>query len=167
MAENTIRKKKLDIHSLADTERVGVRIGQLLTPGDILLLTGDLGTGKTTLVQSIAQGLDVPDDYYITSPSFALMHEYPGRCPLYHFDCYRLSGEDDIEGAGLSEYLETSTGVCVIEWATRLGRLTPDNYLKIEIISLQDEKRQILFESHGPNWGQRIETIAEVFDAQQ
>ena len=164
MADNTTRTKKLDIHSLAETEKVGLHIGRLLIPGDILLLTGDLGAGKTTLTQSIARGLDVPDEYYITSPSFALMHEYPGRCPLYHFDCYRLSGEDDIEDAGLSEYLETRAGVCVIEWATRLGSLTPDNALRIEIISLADEKRQILFTDYGLHWFHRIDIVEEILN---
>ncbi len=149
----------LDIFSLADTKKTGLQIGRLLVPGDVLLLTGDLGAGKTTLTQSIARGLDVPEDYYITSPSFALMHEYPGRCPLYHFDCYRLRGEDDIEGAGLSEYLTTTTGVCVIEWATRLGSLTPDNALTIQLVLLEDERRRMMFQSRDSSWLRRLESL--------
>ncbi len=160
MSDDTKRTKTLDISSLADTEKIGLQIGRLLVPGDVLLLTGDLGAGKTTLTQSIARGLDVPDEYYVTSPSFSLMHEYPGRCPLYHFDCYRLSGEDDIEGAGLSEYLETTSGVCVIEWASRLGSLTPDNALTIRIILLPGERRRMVFQSDRASWMQRLETIA-------
>jgi len=149
----------LDIHSLAETKSVGLKIGKLLKAGDTLLLSGDLGAGKTTLTQSIAKGLDVPDEYYVTSPSFALMHEYPGRCPLYHMDCYRLSGEDDIEGAGLSEYLATRSGVCIIEWPDRLGSLTPENYLYVQILSLQENQRQIIFEGHGAGWSERVETL--------
>lgn len=165
MVDETLQTTTLEIASLADTQRLGLQIGQLLIPGDKLLLTGDLGAGKTTLTQSIAKGLDVPKEYYVTSPSFALMQEYPGRCPLYHFDCYRLSGEDDIEGAGLSEYLTTANGVCVIEWAARLGRLTPDNALTIKIILLGGEKRRFVFETGDAAWTRRMETIAEAFDS--
>ncbi len=164
MVDETLQTTTLEIASLADTQRLGLQIGQLLIPGDKLLLTGDLGAGKTTLTQSIAKGLDVPKEYYVTSPSFALMQEYPGRCPLYHFDCYRLSGEDDIEGAGLSEYLTTARGVCVIEWAARLGSLTPDNALTIKIILLEGEKRRFVFETCDAVWTRRMETIAEAFD---
>ncbi len=149
------------LKNLAATERFGLRIGQLLIPGDILLLTGDLGAGKTTLTQSIARGLMVPEKYYVTSPSFALLHEYPGRYPLYHLDCYRLSGEDDIEAAGLSEYLETRTGVCVIEWAARLGSLTPEQYLEVQLVVLKEDTRQVTIGWHGERWSQRIEAITQ------
>ncbi len=159
MSDNTAATKRLDIFSLADTGNIGLQLGRLLVPGDVLLLTGDLGAGKTTLTQSIARGLDVPEEYYVTSPSFALMQEYPGRCPLYHFDCYRLSGEDDIEGAGLSEYLTTTNGVCVVEWAARLGSLTPDNALTIQLILFPGERRQMIFQSDHASWMQRLKTL--------
>jgi len=143
---------------LADTQTIGVKIGQLLQAGDTLLLTGDLGAGKTTLTQAIAKGMDVSAEYYVTSPSFALLHEYPGRLPLYHMDCYRLSGEDDVEGAGLSEYLGIADGVCIIEWPDRLGSLCPDKYLNIQISTVREDTRQIIFEPHGQNWSKRMET---------
>src|SRR5210317_1033098 len=82
------------LHSLADTRTLGMVLADISEPGDVILLSGDLGAGKTTLAQFIAEGLQVPAEYYVTSPSFALMHEYPGRIPLYHIDCYRLEGED-------------------------------------------------------------------------
>jgi len=164
MRADTARTKTLDIPSLADTEKIGLLIGRMLVPGDVLLLTGDLGAGKTTLTQSMARGLDVPDEYYVTSPSFSLMHEYPGRCPLYHFDCYRLSGEDDIEGAGLSEYLATTSGVCVVEWASRLGSLTPDNALTVQIVLLKGERRRVVFQSDGASWMRRLEPVIVQFN---
>lgn len=86
--------------SLADqraTSAFGYRLGQLGRPADLIMLIGDLGAGKTTLTQSIARGMGVADEYYVTSPSFNLLHEYPGRLPLYHMDCYRLGDEDDVE----------------------------------------------------------------------
>jgi tRNA threonylcarbamoyladenosine biosynthesis protein TsaE len=152
-------KEQIDIPSLAAAGKFGKHLGRLLVPGDIVLLYGDLGAGKTTVTQSIADGLDVPESYYVTSPSFALMHEYPGRCPLYHIDCYRLSGEDDIEGAGLLDYLETRTGICVVEWPERLGSLTPATALEIHIQVLQNEHRRLIFASHGLDWKQRIGKI--------
>lgn len=155
-------KQQIDIPSLAASGKFGKHLGRLLVPGDIVLLYGDLGAGKTTMTQSMADGLDVPESYYVTSPSFALMHEYPGRCPLYHIDCYRLSGEDDIEGAGLLEYLETRTGVCVVEWPERLGSLTPETALEIHIQVLQNEQRRLILAAHGPDWKQRIGRIKNV-----
>lgn len=164
MAARRGKTKKLTDLSLNDIQNFGMRIGQLLLPGDIILLNGDLGAGKTTLTQSIARGLGVPDEYYVTSPSFALLHEYPGRYPLYHLDCYRLRDEDDIEDAGLSEYLYTKTGVCVIEWASRLGRLAPPDSLRVELVVLQENTRQMLLEWYGEKWDQRIETVTEVLN---
>lgn len=149
----------VSIRSLEDTEKLGVLIGNNLEAGDILLLSGDLGAGKTTLTQSIARGLDVPGDSYVSSPSFALVHEYPGRYPLYHMDCYRLSGEDDVESAGLLEYLETKTGVCVVEWANRLGRLTPQTHWHIQMDLNMDATRQICFHWNHIQWSERMEKL--------
>jgi len=159
MVEKPPASQQIDIPSLATAEKLGRHLGRLLVPGDVLLLSGDLGAGKTTLTQSIARGLEVPEEYYVTSPSFALMHEYPGRCPLYHIDCYRLSGEDDVESAGLLEYLETRTGVCVVEWPGRLGSLTPKNFLEIHILAVKEEQRKLTLVGHGPDWAQRVVSI--------
>lgn len=159
MPDTPTFKKELELFSRAETDSIGRRLGKLLLPGDTVLLTGDLGAGKTTLTQSIARGLGVPEESYVSSPSFSLMHEYPGRYPLYHFDCYRLEGEDDIEGAGLSEYLATQEGVSVIEWADRLGTLTPDDPLTIEIILLEGERRRMIFTSTDGGWKKRMEIL--------
>ena len=85
---------------LAATEALGLFIGRRAAAGDVLTLEGDLGCGKTTLTQAIGRGLEVPADQYITSPTFALLHEYGGRLPLYHMDLYRLAGEEEIEELG-------------------------------------------------------------------
>jgi len=99
-------------------------LGQKARAGDILCLDGDLGAGKTTLTQAIARGLRVPESVYVTSPSFTLLHEYPGRLPLYHMDLYRLSGPDEVEDLGFLDYIY-GQGVCVIEWAGRALELFP------------------------------------------
>ena len=153
------QKQTILLASLADTDAFGRHLGQLLAPGDVLLLFGDLGAGKTTLTQAIAHGLAVPDEYYVTSPSFALVHEYPGRLPLYHMDCYRLSGEDDIEGAGLLEYLEDTRGVCVVEWPERLGTFTPDDCLVINISTGPGEERCLAFTAKGADWQTRLKDV--------
>ncbi len=148
-------KYSLTINSLADMEKLGRRLGELVVAGDILLLYGELGAGKTTLTQAIGRGLEVPAEYYISSPSFALMHEYPGRLPLFHIDCYRLSGEDDVEGAGLVEYLETKTGICVVEWPQRLGTLTPAGGLRLDIHIGEEEQRRLEFTTTSLLWAER------------
>jgi len=93
-----------------------------MEPGSVVVLEGTLGAGKTTLAQGLAAGLGVEGD--VTSPTFALVHEYQGRLPLFHMDLYRLSGEDEFELIGGWEYFRRG-GVCLIEWADRLGDQVP------------------------------------------
>src|SRR3972149_1751996 len=99
-------------HSLGRTRSIGMRLGGLAVSGDVILLTGELGTGKTCLTQGIAWGLGIED--YASSPSFVLVREYRGRLPLYHVDFYRLERLEEIAGLGLDDYLY-GNGVCVIE----------------------------------------------------
>ena len=127
--------------SAAETVRLGREIGQALKSHDILALSGPLGAGKTTLIQGIAEGLGVSD--YVTSPTFILINEYPGRLPFYHIDLYRLEDPAQIEELGISEYFEKD-GVVVIEWAERLGLLLPKNAKRIEIEILNENQRKII-----------------------
>ena len=101
-----------------ETQKLGKIIGTAVTGGTVLTLTGDLGSGKTAFVQGLDRGLEVPDDYYITSPSYTLINEYPGRYPLFHVDLYRISDPMDMEDIGLYEILRNS-GIVAIEWADR------------------------------------------------
>ncbi|WP_457756360.1 tRNA (adenosine(37)-N6)-threonylcarbamoyltransferase complex ATPase subunit type 1 TsaE [Thermodesulfatator indicus] len=100
-----------------ETERLAEELGQKLSRGNVIFLFGDLGAGKTTFVKGLARGLGVPKDYYVQSPTFAIINEYPGRVPLYHVDLYRLEPED-VYDLGLEELAEQ--GVLVIEWSERL-----------------------------------------------
>ncbi len=115
------------------TQMLGVDLGRALTAGSVLLLTGDLGSGKTTLVQGLAQGMKIEDP--IVSPTFTIINEYfSGRLPLYHLDLYRLTNAE-VDDLHLESYwlgLETEPGIVAIEWAERLLYL-PDNYLRIEL----------------------------------
>jgi len=118
--------------SPADTLHIGRIIGETLTGGEILGLTGELGTGKTCLTQGIAQGMGIAERYYITSPTFTLVNEYPGRIPLYHMDVYRLAGSVDLEDMGYEEYFY-GNGVVVIEWAEKVADILPPEALFIHL----------------------------------
>lgn len=149
---------QISLHTLEDTRALGTVLGRISLPGDVILLTGDLGAGKTTLTQFIARSLGVPDEYYVTSPSFALLHEYPGRIPLYHMDCYRLQSEDDVEESGLVDYI-VADGLSVVEWPDRLGSLIPDDRLDIEIYLLENESRIVQITPHGDLWQKRVDDV--------
>jgi len=110
-------------HSAEETVELGARLGASAQPGSVLLLHGDLGAGKTTLVRGIAQGLGVDPDA-VSSPTFVLIQEYRGRLTLYHVDLYRIEGIA-VEDLGLEE-LASERGVVVVEWADRLPRPIPD-----------------------------------------
>jgi tRNA threonylcarbamoyladenosine biosynthesis protein TsaE len=115
------------------TQQLGMDLGKSLTAGSVLLLTGDLGSGKTTLIQGLAQGMNIVDS--IVSPTFTIINEYfSGRLPLYHLDLYRLTNTE-VDDLHLESYwlgLETELGIVAIEWAERLSYL-PDDYLRIEL----------------------------------
>lgn len=150
-------KLELFLRSLVDSETFGRLIGESSCEGDVIFLSGTLGAGKTTLTGFIAQGLGIQDKY-ITSPSFSLMNQYFGRMPLYHIDCYRLEGEDDVEGSGIIDYI-VADGLTVIEWPDRLGSLTPDNRLEINLNSGQNEERFVTLTAHGQGWQERLSAL--------
>lgn len=128
------------------TARLGLALGRSAQAGDIILLSGDLGAGKTTLTQAIARGLGIEER--VTSPTFSLLHEYDeGRVPLYHFDLYRLT-EDDIAAQAFPDYWEDGDGLAVLEWSERLGSLTPAERLDIHLDHAGDSRVAIL-SAHG------------------
>jgi tRNA threonylcarbamoyladenosine biosynthesis protein TsaE len=113
----------------------------------IITLTGDLGSGKTCFVQGLARGLQVPQNAYVTSPSYTLIHTYRGRSLLHHVDLYRLSG-GDIEGIGLLDLLEDSA-VIAIEWPERLGEDLPEDHLAVDIHLIGETSRRIQITAYG------------------
>lgn len=135
-------------HADAETRTLGQKIGSLLYHGLIVTLTGDLGSGKTCLVQGLARGLDISDEYIVTSPSYTLINEYPGRLPLYHVDLYRIDNPVDFDDIGLYDIVAGS-GVTAIEWA---DRMQPDDlveYLSIAFEILDDSQRKITLTASG------------------
>ncbi|MBM9511608.1 tRNA (adenosine(37)-N6)-threonylcarbamoyltransferase complex ATPase subunit type 1 TsaE [Desulfobulbus marinus] len=135
----------------------------MFEPGDTLLLEGGLGAGKTTFVQFIAGNLEIGNDQYVSSPSFSLLHEYSGTLQVFHMDLYRLTDEDDVEAAGLLDYLEHH-GLCLIEWPERLGTEKPDNYLLIEINIPDSEHRTLTLTACGPSWKKRHSKLISIVD---
>jgi tRNA threonylcarbamoyladenosine biosynthesis protein TsaE len=131
----------IDLVDASATRALGVELGQSLPAGSTILLTGDLGSGKTTLVQGLAVGLGI--EAAIVSPTFTIINEYTsGRVPLYHLDLYRLTTAE-VDELNLESYwlgLETELGIVAIEWAERLPYL-PDNYLQIELTYDANEGR--------------------------
>ena len=129
--------------SPTETFSIGRLLGEGLTGGDCVALTGELGAGKTCLTQGIAVGLGVPDGYVVTSPTFTLINEYPGgESTLYHLDVYRLRGSADLEEMGFQEYL-MSDGVMVIEWAEKVSDAIPDEALRVELSYMDETVRRI------------------------
>lgn len=143
------------IKNLSETRSFSHLLARLALPGDVICLSGDLGAGKTALTQELARGLEVPESCYVTSPSFSILQEYPGRLPLYHFDFYRLSDETEVEDLGFEEFFYLS-GLCVIEWSERAGSLIPDTRLLLTI-SIEDESaRNIEIDFGNGSWEERL-----------
>ena len=136
-------------HSSKQTHALGRCLGQQLKYGIALRLCGDLGSGKTCFVQGLARGLEVPDAYEITSPTYTLINEYPGRLPLYHADLYRLDGSVDAEMLGLWEVFD-SQSVAAVEWSERLAEEEwPERHLKIDFTIIDDDRRRIQLIGYG------------------
>ncbi len=136
-------------HSGEETQDLGTRLGRLLSSGDIVLLFGDLGAGKTTLTQGIARGMGVNPDEYVRSPTFTLVNEYAGKFPIYHIDLYRLDSLAEIENIGLEETL-FGGGVSIVEWAEKLFRspgeppgLGITQRIEVEISCLGENERRL------------------------
>ena len=133
--------------SAEDTQIIGKIIGENLSNGDVVALIGELGSGKTCITQGIARGIGVPEEYQITSPTFTLINEYPGKTILYHVDIYRLSGSQDLEDMGYEEYFYTD-GIIVIEWAEKIKELLPEDCFYIHLRYLDENKRELKISGH-------------------
>lgn len=153
-------------HSSTQTQRFGMRLGELLRGGELLLLDGQLGMGKTTFTQGLALGMGITS--VISSPTFTLLKEYPGqpfapgtreesrpgkRGPaLYHFDFYRLDEPDELFDLGFEEYFGDASGVSVVEWAEKAEGFWPAGKLRIRMKLLSETKRGLLFTATGASY---------------
>lgn len=126
-----MKEKTIIIRDENETKKFGTDLAEVLEPGAVIALTGDLGTGKTTLTKSIAAGLGIDD--VITSPTFNIVKEYrSGRLPLFHFDVYRIGDVEEMYELGYEEYFY-GEGVCIIEWADLIEDIIPEDAIRIYI----------------------------------
>ncbi|MGA2671471.1 MAG: tRNA (adenosine(37)-N6)-threonylcarbamoyltransferase complex ATPase subunit type 1 TsaE [Dehalococcoidia bacterium] len=149
---------ELNSHSPEQTQLLGRYLGELAQKADVFLLVGELGTGKTCLIQGIARGLNVKE--YAFSPSFVILREYHGRLPLYHIDFYRLDRIEEIADLGLEEYFY-GNGVCVVEWAEKGLQVIPRDNLLITIryIPASQTGRSICLKPQGERYYELIKQL--------
>lgn len=142
-----------NVDSVEETTALGFNLGKLLNSGDIICLTGDLGTGKTHITKGIAKGLNI--DEHITSPTFTIVNEYDnGRLKLFHFDVYRVNDPDEIYAIGFDDYI-FSDGVSIIEWANYIEEILPKEYVHINIekdLSINENFRKISIKTYGDRY---------------
>jgi tRNA threonylcarbamoyladenosine biosynthesis protein TsaE len=156
--------RKLDLVTSApeETRELGAALAELLVPGDVISLTGDLGAGKTCLVQGAARSLGVQEP--VGSPTFVLVREYRGEIPVYHLDVYRLDRLQEVLDLGFEDLLDPG-GVIFIEWGDAIDPLLPDSYLEVELsISGDDEMRLLAVTGRGSSWAPRWERLEKVLD---
>jgi len=138
-----------------ETLRLAVKLGKRCGPGDVISLTGELGSGKTLFAKGLARGLDVPKDEPVVSPSFTLLNEYAGRCPVYHFDFYRLDGVQDLENLGIDEYIG-GEGVVMVEWAERIPEALGTERLEIHLEYAGENERTIIISGIGRRYTELV-----------
>jgi len=142
-------------NSEEDTIKLGKYISKFLKPGDLILLYGDLGCGKTTFVKGLAQGLLVDPETYVTSPSFSLVNIYEGKYTIYHIDLYRLESVE-LEELGIYEFL--NDGIVVIEWADKLSHVITPDFLEVYFYFIDLSKRTITLTGYG-EWQELLTTL--------
>jgi tRNA threonylcarbamoyladenosine biosynthesis protein TsaE len=145
----------------ATTKAIGAALAALLGPGDVVGLTGDLGAGKTRLVQGAATAIGV--DGPVLSPTFMLVREYDGDPPVHHVDAYRLSGPLELEDLGLEDVLSPEA-VVFVEWADRVAAALPDSWLELALRIRDDDGRDIEVRPHGPAWAARSARLAAALE---
>lgn len=130
-------------HSVAETLRIAEEFAATVKPGDVILLEGDLGAGKTHFVKGFVRGFGLSSDV-VSSPTFTIINEYNGTLPVYHFDFYRIENIQESLEIGAEEYLY-GTGVCIVEWPERVRDILPEDAQTVHIATIAPEKRKITF----------------------
>ncbi|MCK5646380.1 MAG: tRNA (adenosine(37)-N6)-threonylcarbamoyltransferase complex ATPase subunit type 1 TsaE [Anaerolineales bacterium] len=148
-------------HSPEQTLRIGIRLGELIQPGDVICMAGDLGTGKTTIARGIARGWGSLD--LVTSPTFVLINEYrrADAMRLYHFDAFRLSGSVEAIDIGLLELFEDRVSI-LVEWPERVAEVIPDERLWISLRWVDESRRGLHFDALGPRYERLLKDFRKV-----
>jgi tRNA threonylcarbamoyladenosine biosynthesis protein TsaE len=151
-------KVLLHTKSTSETIQIGKSIGSLLRPGDVVALEGELGAGKTQFIKGLAEGAGVGKSTYVSSPSFTLINEYPGRVPFYHVDLFRLQQEKEAEELGLEDYFQGG-GITAVEWADKIPSLLPKETLLIHIAYTGKYTRSLEITGKGKRFKELLELI--------
>ena len=142
-----------------ETRKSAAALAELLIPGDVVSLTGELGAGKTAFVQGAAKALGVEDP--VVSPTFVPVREYRGEMPIYHVDVYRLDRVQEVHDLGFEDLLDPG-GVVFVEWGDAVEALLPDSHLRVELTAEDDETRHLRISARGPSWAPRWERLEGV-----
>jgi tRNA threonylcarbamoyladenosine biosynthesis protein TsaE len=154
--------------NVEETRIVGAALAPVLLPGDVVSLTGDLGAGKTALVQGLAAALGVEER--VTSPTFTIVHQYDGRFPIIHLDIYRLQSFQEVIDLGFEEFLAPEA-IVAIEWGEAISPMLPRRYLEIEMRCVvdttedEDHLRRLVFKPHGHDWIRKVQSMRTTAEA--
>jgi len=154
------KKVVIQTHRASETVRIGKSIGSRLLPGDVVALVGELGAGKTQFIKGLAAGVGIGKPAYISSPSFKLINEYPGKITLYHIDLFRLEGEKEAEELGLEDYFQ-GRGITAIEWADKISSLLPEEILWIEIHYTGENTRSLEISGKGKRYEGLVKELSK------
>ena len=158
MTSNLKHKIVIQTRSASETIRVGKTVGSRLLLGDVVALVGELGAGKTQFIKGLAAGVGIENSAYISSPSFTLIHEYPGKIPFYHIDLFRLGREQEAEELGLEDYFQ-GRGITAIEWADKIPSLLPEELLFISITYLDKNIRSVEIAGRGRRYEDLVNQV--------
>jgi len=134
---------KIVTKSETETQQAGAELVKTLVPGSVVAMYGDLGAGKTAFVRGMTRGLGI--NFPVSSPTFNVVNEYPGKVPVFHFDMYRLGSADELFDIGWDDYLERG-GICAVEWSENVEEAFEPGTVKVTIIKLSDSEREITVE---------------------
>lgn len=152
---------RVTTESAAETQGLAERIGGILRPGDVLTLVGEMGAGKTTFTQGLCRGLGVEEP--VSSPTFALVHEYLGRTPVWHLDTYRIRSTDELIDLGWDDLL-AGRGVVLVEWPERIAEALPEERLEVRLEYGPGDRRELELVPHGEAWARRLEGLGAEAD---
>lgn len=149
---------KAETRSVEETLELGRKLGRLLGPGDVVILVGELGAGKTHFTRGIAMGLDVAEPLVVTSPTFILMNQYQGRCPIRHYDLYRIEGAE-LYSLGFQDLRES--GVSIVEWGEKADPALLKDHIRVEFAIAGENSRRLHVKGLGEHPGKIIEKLSK------